>query len=445
MAARLGAAVVLITHHSKHGASGTNGKYRVLGSIAYVGVCRANFLFLQDPDDPTGRRRLMLDNGGNLAPRQPGLAYVIRDDGAAPFCDWLPETIDLDADAALARAVKAGKIGASSRLARRHECQQWLRGYLAERTQAGQGVRAGRDGGGIQQSHPRACTRGPGHPLAPIGFRQGRLLPMVLTGHRDRVVRRRRSGRRRPCSAVDARIFRAEHAEHGRIAAMLRNKPPRIFVRSMRSMGGPRPCSAMNRRAFSCGACGAWADHRVGRGQRVLVGASGWSLRGPVQADIPIAAMDRVVEAEPARAGVGQGQVIRPRGRCPLGAARVRTRRPRTPPSTRSWEGEPPGEPGAPRLGRSLALLESREAISCHGKPRAALRHALTWPPGRHQAQPPGGLVPGWLAGPLEVAVNGERAAALAGRRTRLGDRPPREALEQVVVGGVRPTTDVVI
>ncbi len=131
IAARLGAAVVLITHHSKHGASGTNGKYRVLGSIAYVGVCRANFVFLPDPDDPTGRSRLMLDNGGNLAPRQPALPFVVRDDGAAPFCDWLPETIELDADAALARAVKAGKIGASSRLARRHECQQWLRGYLA--------------------------------------------------------------------------------------------------------------------------------------------------------------------------------------------------------------------------------------------------------------------------------------------------------------------------
>ena len=41
MAERLGAAIVLITHHNKQGASGTNGKYRVLGSIAYVGVCRA--------------------------------------------------------------------------------------------------------------------------------------------------------------------------------------------------------------------------------------------------------------------------------------------------------------------------------------------------------------------------------------------------------------------
>ena len=84
MAERLGAAVLLITHHSKQGASSTNGKYRVRGSIEYVCACRANFLFLQDPDDPSGRRRLMLDNGVNLAARQPGLPFVIRDDGAGP-------------------------------------------------------------------------------------------------------------------------------------------------------------------------------------------------------------------------------------------------------------------------------------------------------------------------------------------------------------------------
>jgi putative DNA primase/helicase len=132
MAERLGAAVLLITHHNKQGASRTNGKYRVLGSIDYVGTCRVNFLFHPDPDDPTGRRRLMLDNGGNLAPRQPALAYVVRDAGDAPAIEWLPGTIDLDADAALARTVKGDQIGGSGRRARRHAGEEWLRGYLAE-------------------------------------------------------------------------------------------------------------------------------------------------------------------------------------------------------------------------------------------------------------------------------------------------------------------------
>jgi hypothetical protein len=131
MARRLDAAVVLVTHHNKRGASGTNGKYRVLGRIDSVAACRANFLFLKGPDDPAGRRVLMLDNGVNLTAGQPALAFVIRDEGAGPFCDWLPETIDLDADAALARAVKAGRSDSNGRLARRRECQEWLRGFLA--------------------------------------------------------------------------------------------------------------------------------------------------------------------------------------------------------------------------------------------------------------------------------------------------------------------------
>jgi hypothetical protein len=132
MAERLGAAVVLITHHNKQGGSGTNGKYRVLGRIEYVGVCRVNFLFLQDPDDPTGRRRLMLDNGGNLADRQPALVYVVQGTDAAAYVEWLPETIDLDADAALARARKVGKTDGSGVGARRRECEAWLRGHLAD-------------------------------------------------------------------------------------------------------------------------------------------------------------------------------------------------------------------------------------------------------------------------------------------------------------------------
>jgi hypothetical protein len=36
----LGAAVVLVSHLTKEGSA--NGKHRVLGSLAYVGACRAN-------------------------------------------------------------------------------------------------------------------------------------------------------------------------------------------------------------------------------------------------------------------------------------------------------------------------------------------------------------------------------------------------------------------
>ena len=49
-----------------------------------------------------------------------------------PAAEWLPETVDLDADAALARAVGAGKSGASGRSARPRAVEEWLRGYLAD-------------------------------------------------------------------------------------------------------------------------------------------------------------------------------------------------------------------------------------------------------------------------------------------------------------------------
>jgi hypothetical protein len=56
MAERLNVAVVLVTHLSK--SASTNGQHRVIGSVAYVGACRANYMFARDRSDPTGRRVL---------------------------------------------------------------------------------------------------------------------------------------------------------------------------------------------------------------------------------------------------------------------------------------------------------------------------------------------------------------------------------------------------
>ncbi len=156
MAERLNVAIVLVTHHNKSVATGANGKYRVLGSIAYVGACRANFLFLKDPDDPEGRRVLVLDNGGNLAPKQPGLAYVIEDRGQGPFCDWQPGTVDLDADSALARAAKAAKAAESIRGSKRMASDEWLRQYLDGGSQRAADCLAE---GQKQGFHPRAVQR----------------------------------------------------------------------------------------------------------------------------------------------------------------------------------------------------------------------------------------------------------------------------------------------
>jgi len=124
MAERTGAAIVLVTHLNK--GSGVNGKHRVTGSIAYVGACRANFLFAREKDDPTGRRVLMLDNGCNLADSVPTLAYQIEDRGEGPAVEWAREPVSVTTEAALA----AESESPDERYERR-ECDKWLREVLA--------------------------------------------------------------------------------------------------------------------------------------------------------------------------------------------------------------------------------------------------------------------------------------------------------------------------
>jgi hypothetical protein len=125
LAERLGAAVVLVSHLTKGGSA--NGKYRVLGSIAYVGACRANHLFVSDPHDPTGRRVLMLDNGGNLAAPAPTLAYVIEDQDKGPKLAWLDEPVPITVDEALQPRVKSAEDKDHDEV---RECEMWLKDFL---------------------------------------------------------------------------------------------------------------------------------------------------------------------------------------------------------------------------------------------------------------------------------------------------------------------------
>jgi len=124
MAERRNAAVILVTHMSKGGA--TQAKHRVIGSIAYVGACRANFLFVKDSDDPSRRRVLMCDNGTNLAPEVPTLSYTVEDRGEGPTVAWGTEPVLVTADEALQAQSRD-----ADQQAERRECDQWLRETLA--------------------------------------------------------------------------------------------------------------------------------------------------------------------------------------------------------------------------------------------------------------------------------------------------------------------------
>jgi putative DNA primase/helicase len=155
LAERLGAAVVLINHLTKKAAA--SGKHRVLGSIAYVGACRANHLFVRDPKDPDNRRVLMLDNGSNLAPTAPALAYTIEDGGDGPRIIWSDEPVPITVDEALRPESGLRSPGQERELS---ECEEWLREALAGAPVLAADLRrAGRDAGFSWTTLRRARSR----------------------------------------------------------------------------------------------------------------------------------------------------------------------------------------------------------------------------------------------------------------------------------------------
>jgi hypothetical protein len=104
MAERLNCAVELVNHVGK--APVMNAKHRVLGSVAYGGTCRANYLFAKDPDDPG--RTLMMDNGGNLGAPVPTLAYKIEVTEGHPILTWYEDPVEKTADEVVAAELLAG-------------------------------------------------------------------------------------------------------------------------------------------------------------------------------------------------------------------------------------------------------------------------------------------------------------------------------------------------
>lgn len=139
LAERTDVAVILVTHLNKSG--GTNGKHRVTGSIAYVGACRANSLFVRDRSD--SRRVLMLPNGCNLAADPPTLAYRIADRGDGPSVEWEADPVPITAEQALAADAEP-----PHERGERDECDAWLRDVLSSgRVPQRDIARDGRDAG----------------------------------------------------------------------------------------------------------------------------------------------------------------------------------------------------------------------------------------------------------------------------------------------------------
>ncbi len=92
LAEETGAAVVLVRHLNKAG--GGNALYRGGGSIGIIGAARSALLFAKDPSDPSGNRKVMAREKGNLAPVWNSLAYelVSSEEHGCARVRWLGES-----------------------------------------------------------------------------------------------------------------------------------------------------------------------------------------------------------------------------------------------------------------------------------------------------------------------------------------------------------------
>jgi len=75
LAEALAVAILIVRHLNKAG--GTNAVYRGGGSIGIIGAARSGLLIGKDPDDDTGRVRVLVRSKGNLSAQPPALRYEL--------------------------------------------------------------------------------------------------------------------------------------------------------------------------------------------------------------------------------------------------------------------------------------------------------------------------------------------------------------------------------
>lgn len=113
---------LLAVSHLNKGASAA-AIYRTTGSLGFVAAARACLLVATPEDQPDVRYLLPVKN--NLAPMSGGISYRIRaTESGVPFVEWIPGTIDMSADEALA-------VSPVEETSATRDCAKWLADLLA--------------------------------------------------------------------------------------------------------------------------------------------------------------------------------------------------------------------------------------------------------------------------------------------------------------------------
>lgn len=174
LAAETGAAILGISHLNKVAGAAI---YRVQGSIAFTAAARAVWAIGKDPEDETGRHRLMLPVKCNLASDLGGLRYQLDDCQGLPVVHW-GDAVEGDVTEAFSQEPAEDRSA-------RGEAKRWLAEMLADGPQpATQIIRAAREIGIAERTLNRA-KKSLGVLAEKAGFEGGwswRLPPMTAKG-----------------------------------------------------------------------------------------------------------------------------------------------------------------------------------------------------------------------------------------------------------------------
>lgn len=171
IAAKHRVALIAVSHLNK----GTSAAaiYRTTGSLGFVAAARACLLVATPEDQPDLRYLLTIKN--NLARKDGGVAYRVRTtDADVPYVEWLPGSIDVTADEALA-------VSSPEETSATKDCAEWLACALASGPQAAKKIQGEAEQYGFSPKVLRRARERLGVQPRKADFKEGWIWELVRT------------------------------------------------------------------------------------------------------------------------------------------------------------------------------------------------------------------------------------------------------------------------